>query len=936
MAGPKGATVPNLVQALRRCRLDWVADRIEGKSPIRVLEKKTITLEPATLGGVQFLKVEKEVSTPEQSSASTPTHETSSNSSAVQEKTVQVENHSPTFIFVKKKSKTRKEKKPSKSESKKSKVTCSPVQATPSEQPLHAATHYTPLQRSENIHPSAFTAPTKTVTSDRVLRRPKTNEKPPKVTISNSPVQQSGSIHSSVPMRSHTSTAPSKKVISDEAKTRRSEEPPKVTSHNTQLRRSETVHSSAPTRSHARTAPPKLPVPPPRTKQIRHSRFLEHRAKPRERTIDGIKNYQRIPTPHSQKKPVQEITDWTKAHSLKKPVERTTDWTRTHSQKKLVEEITDWTRVTIHPPEKKNERRKERPKSQSSIVRIVPSTPLSSQEGDFLYWERPSKEKGPVIPVLLPKLHSIEEDNSSVQQKITQEDVPDTRRSPKSPQQNGDAKATTSRQAKVRETTPPVPPRRKRSRSSRRASPMYLNNEQESSDDSTRSAGEITRRNSFKNIVLDRETDRVDEDPLPVRPSIETVRRQMRERRRTSQKSAVQTENDGKEDRRGRRRARSAPEEIHRVSSERATLSQSSVRSERPAEVITDDEERYDTFSQSRREGSTDRDVEEENRQNLDTEAVQESHRYDNLLLVGGTRQPLPQQRRTAIDADSYENQTVDNTLNINQEQMLQERFTESRLSERNIAEETKEPTPPLQLHWAEIVKEELIIYYPLDEFETDSNYSASLNDEPTWSYEEPASVSPPEEPVFHTADILREEMVIYVPEEELEAINEHSEVQRNTQYDDDSPQLNTGRIFGGYVNNHTRSDESDDHYTRSYVSSVNVRRETELRASQRADYVNMSRKPSRDSTGDESQNGGSRAGFFTQVLRKTRAGSNDDVFEDGRFRRVSLQKKTASVARDDSLRKKTVSFSEEPTVIPSDDDQEDGDAGNYGDAMLW
>ncbi|CAH1251015.1 Hypp8973 [Branchiostoma lanceolatum] len=953
MAGPKGATVPNLVQALRRCRLDWVADKIEGRSPIRVLEKKTIPFKPeriapvtedshsrpiqpatATLGGVQFLKVDKEVSTPEQSPASTPAHETSSSSSAVEEKSVQVENHSPTFIIVKKKTKTRKEKKSSKSEQKKSKVTISDqVQTRPSEQPLQAATHYTQLQRSENIRSSAFTAPTKKkAASDRVLTRPKSSEKPPKVTISNSPVQQSESIHSSAPMRSHTSTAPSKKVISDEAKTRRSEEPPKVTTHKTQLQRSETIHSSAPARSHAGTAPPKLPVPPPRTKQTRHSRYLEHRAKPRERTIDGIKNYQRIPT-HSQKKPVQEITDWTKAHSQKKPVERTTDWTRTHSQKKLVEEITDWTRVTIHPPEKKSERRKERPKSQSSIVRIVPSTPLSSQEGDFLYWERPSKEKGPVIPVLLPKLHSIEEDSSSVQQNITQEDVPDTRRSPKSPQQNGDAKAPTSRQAKVRETTPPVPPRRKRSRSSRRASPMYLNNEQESSDDSTRRGNEYSRRNSFKNIVLDRETDRVDEDPLPVRPSIETVRRQMRERRRTSQKSEVQTENDVKEDRIGRRRARSAPEEIHRVSSERATLSQSSVRSERSTEVITD------ALPQNRREVAIDRDVEEENRQNLDTEAVQESHRYDNLLLVGGTRQPLPQQQRRATEADAYENQTVENTLNVNQEQMLQERFTESRLSERNIAEETREPTPPLQLHWAEIVKEELIIYYPLDEFETDSNYSASLDNEPTWQYEEAASVSPPGEPVFHTADILREEMVIYVPEEELEAIDEHSdEVQSttNTRYDDDIPLMNAGRFFGGYVNNHTRSDESDDHYTRSYVSSVNVRRETELRASQRADYVNMSRKPSRDSTG-ESQNGGSRAGFFTQVLRKPRAGSNDDVFEDGRFRRVSLQKKTASVARDDSLRKKTVSFSEQPIVIPSDDNQEDGDVGNYhNDAMLW
>eukprot|EP00058_Branchiostoma_floridae_P022203 XP_002607693.1 hypothetical protein BRAFLDRAFT_82861 [Branchiostoma floridae] len=862
MAGPKGATVPNLVRALRNCRLDWVADKIEGKSPIRVPEKETITLEPANLDGVRYLK---EAPKPKLA-ISIPTHDTSPR--PVQKFEQQGDEHSTTFIIVKKKSKIRKEKKRSKSEPRKSRVTISTSgETSPFEQHSQVTTHFTPLQRSETIHSSApmrsytNTAPQK-MFSGQLQTRP--SKKSPETSTRRTQSRRSETYSSSAPTRDYSSTAPQNNVIPNQETSRPREEPPRVTKAYTPLQRSETIHSSAPSRSNTSTAPPQLPIAPPRTKQTRHSRFLEHRGRPRERKVDGIKNYKRIST---------------------------------QPRRKPVEEITDWTKVTVHPPEKKNQRRKEIPRSQSSIVRIVPSTPLSTEEGDFLYWERPSHERGPVIPVLL-KPQSSYQDDSSVEQK---EEISEIHRSPKSIQQNGGAEATTTKQTKARETTPPVPPRRKRRKSNRRASPMYLNNEYDSSDEYTRRPDEYTRRRSYRGIVLDRETDRVDEDPLQVRTSTRM------------------------------RRARSLPEV------------------------------------------SVARDVEEENRQNLNTEAVQESHRYDNLLLVGGTRRMLGQQRRT--QPEMYEDQTIDNKLNVNQEQLREERFAESRHSDGDIIQETRDEysSSPLQLHYADILKEELIIYYPLDEFETDSNYSASLNGETAWATEDTAFVAPSEEPVFHTADILREEMVVYVPEEELV---ENEEVQRspNSRYDNGIPHINAGHVFEEYIHNHTRSEESLDRLTGSYVSSVNVGNESEPRASHRGpletDYVKMSRKNSRESASDETQNAagthvglftdyvkmsrknsresmndetqdaaGTQVGFFTRVPRKDREGGNaesDDVFEEARFRRLGLQKKAASVNREDSLRKKTVSFSEQPIVIPSDDNQESEVAEYYVDAMLW
>ncbi|XP_019615960.1 PREDICTED: uncharacterized protein LOC109463562 [Branchiostoma belcheri] len=791
MAGRKGATVPNLVRALRRCRLDWVADKIEGRSPIRVLEKKKMTLKPGILGGMQFIK-----EAPKLERSPAPKYKRSP--SPVQMTTPQDDDHSPTFIIVKKKSKTRKDKKRSQSEPRKSKVTISvnQEQARPSsqqsvnqeetrprEQPPKAATHYTKLQRSETVHSSAptrtqiGTAPPNIVVYDQVSTRPR--EEPPQSEPRNSKVT----------------------ISANQEQTRPREQSPKATKHYTKLQRSETIHSSAPTRTQISTASPKLPVAPPRTKQTRHSRFLEHRgrAKPRERTIDGIKSYQRVST-RSKKKP------------------------------RPIEDITDWTRVTIHPPETRRERKKERPYSQSGVARIVPSTSLkTAEEDELLYWEKPSKNEsyGPVIPIL---------------------------------------------QTRARETPPPVvPPRRKRRKpSSRRPSTIYteyLNNE--TSDENSRRDDERGRRRSYRGIVLDRETDRVDEDPLQVRPSTETSRRQLRDRG-----------------------ARNVP---------------------------------------------VNRDVEEQNRQNLDTEAVQESHRYDNLLLVGGSHQTFAQQRRTVA-----EDQATDNRLNLNQEQTQEERYaTTSRLPERNFAAETGEEHP-FPLHYAEIVKEELIIYYPLDEFETDSNYSESLNDDT------PSETSPSEEPVFHTAEVLREEMVIYVPQEEFEPVED---VQSATgiRHGDNNHNLNAGRtsIFEEYVSNHGARRESVDRSTGPYMSSANVRREdSELHASHGRlgrDYVEMSRRVSRESTGGgETQDRTMATGFFyTESPGKNGENNNnaetDDVFDDSRFTRLNLQRKAASVERMDSLRKKTVSFSEQPVVIPSSDRQEeDRNRGNYADAMLW
>ncbi|XP_078663784.1 uncharacterized protein LOC144906930 [Branchiostoma floridae x Branchiostoma belcheri] len=834
MAGRKGATVPNLVRALRRCRLDWVADKIEGRSPIRVLEKKKMTFKPeritpatedshsppvqpetGILGGMQFIK-----EAPKLERSPAPKQERSP--SPVQMTTSQDEDHSPTFIIVKKKSKTRKDKKRSQSEPRKSKVTISvnQEQARPSQQPVNqektrpreqppkAATHYTPLQRSETIHSSApmhaqiGTAPPNIVVYDQVSTRPR--EEPPQSEPRNSKVT----------------------ISANQEQTRPREQSPKATKHYTKLQRSETIHSSAPTRPQIGTAPPKLPVAPPRTKQTRHSRFLEHRgrAKPRERTIDGIKSYQRVST-RAKKKP------------------------------RRIEDITDWTRVTIHPPETRRERRKEKPSSQQSgVARIVPSTSLKTEEDELLYWEKPSKNEsyGPVIPIL---------------------------------------------QTRARQTLPPVvPPRRKRRKSSsRRPSTIYteyLNNEHETSDENGRRDDERGRRRSYRGIVLDRETDRVDEDPLQVRPSTETSQRQLKDRYVTD------------------------------------------TTSEPAAQAYSDDEN-------ARRRGArnvpVNWDVEEENRQNLDTEAVQESHRYDNLLVVGGSRQTFAQQRRTVA-----EDQATDNRLNANQEQTLQDRYaTTSRFPERDFAAETGE-VHPFPLHYAEIVKEELIIYYPLDEFETDSNYSESLNDDT------PSETSPSEEPVFHTAEVLREEMVIYVPQEEFEPVED---VQSATgrRHDDNTQHLNAGRIFEEYVSNHGGRTESVDRSTGPYISSANVREDSELHSSQGErlgsgrDYVEMSRRVSRESTGGgETQDRTMATGFFyTESPGRNGVNNNaaetDDVFDDSRFTRLGLQRKAASVERMDSLRKKTVSFSEQPVVIPSSDRQEeDRNRGNYADAMLW
>ncbi|KAI8485519.1 hypothetical protein Bbelb_367130 [Branchiostoma belcheri] len=834
MAGRKGATVPNLVRALRRCRLDWVADKIEGRSPIRVLEKKKMTLKPeritpvtedshsppvqpetGILGGMQFIKEAPKL---EQSPA--PKQERSP--SPVQMTTPQDDDHSPTFIIVKRKSKTRKDKKRSQSEPRKSKVTISvnQEQARPSQQPVNqektrpkdqspkAATHYTPLQRSETIHSSAptraqiGTAPPNIVVYDQVSTRHVHREAPPQ----SEPKKSKGTI--SV----------------NQEQTRPREQSPKATKHYTKLQRSETIHSSAPTRAQIAPAPAKLPVAPPRTKQTRHSRFLEHRgrAKPRERTIDGIKSYQRVST-RSKKKP------------------------------RRIEDITDWTKVTIHPPETRRERRKERPSGQSGVARIVPSTSLKTEEDELLYWEKPSKNEsyGPVIPIL---------------------------------------------QTRARETPPPVvPPRRKRRKSSsRRPSTIYteyLNNEHETSDENGRREDERGRRRSYRGIVLDRETDRVEEDPLQVRPSTETSRRQLRDRSVTD------------------------------------------TTREPAAQAYSDDEN-------ARRKGGARNvpvnwDVEEENRQNLDTEAVQESHRYDNLLLVGSSRQTFAQQRRTVA-----EDQATDNRLNANQEQTLEERYaTTSRRPERNFAAETGEEHP-FPLHYAEIVKEELIIYYPLDEFETDSNYSESLNDDT------PSETSPSEEPVFHTAEVLREEMVIYVPQEEFEPVEEVQSATRIRRHGDNNHNLNAGRIFEEYVSNHDgRRKESADRSTGPYMSSANVREDSEIHTSQGErlgrDYVEMSRRVSRESTGgDETQDRTMATGFFyTESPGKNgennKNAETDDVFDDSRFTRLGLQRKAASVERMDSLRKKSVSFSEQPVVIPASDRQEDRNGENYADAML-
>ncbi|KAI8488840.1 hypothetical protein Bbelb_333580 [Branchiostoma belcheri] len=793
MAGRKGATVPNLVRALRRCRLDWVADKIEGRSPIRVLEKKKMTLKPGILGGMQFIK-----EAPKLERSPAPKQER--RPSPVQMTTSQDEDHSPTFIIVKKKSKTRKDKKRSQSEPRKSKVTISvnQEQARPNQQSINqektrprehspkAATHYIKLQRSETVHSSApthaqiGTAPPNIVVYDQVSTRPR--EEPPQ----------------SEPRKYK------ENISVNQEKTRPREQSPKATKHYTKLQRSETIHSSAPTRTQIDTASPKLPVAPPRTKQTRHSRFLEHRgrAKPRERTIDGIKSYQRVST-RSKKKP------------------------------RRIEDITDWTR-------------------QSGVARIVPSTSLKTEEDELLYWEKPSKNEnyGPVIPIL---------------------------------------------QTRARETPPPVvPPRRKRRKpSSRRPSTIYteyLNNEHETSDENGRRDDERGRRRSYRGIVLNRETDRVDEDPLQVRPSTETSQRQLKDRyvTDTTREPAAQAYSDDENAR--RRGARNVP---------------------------------------------VNWDVEEENRQNLDTEAVQESHRYDNLLLVGGSHQTFAQQRRTVA-----EDQATDNRLNMKQEQTLEEQYAAtSRFPERNFAAETGEEHP-FPLHYAEIVKEELIIYYPLDEFETDSNYSESLNDDT------PSETSPSEEPVFHTAEVLREEMVIYVPQEEFEPVEEAQSATR-IRHIDNNQHLNAGRIFEEYVSNHGARRESVDRSTGPYMSSANIRREdSELHASHGRlgrDYVEMSRRVSRESTGgDETQDRTMATGFFyTESPGKNGENNNnaetDDVFDDSRFTRLGLQRKAASVERMDSLRKKTVSFSEQPVVIPSSDRQEeDRNRGNYADAMLW